>query len=130
MCPSSSSSSSGIVPPAYASNVRTTNDELAVDDGRIAIKVSWKGSNTSVKRECSILRDLVGIPHLERCISGPVEYPYEDGRTIIALSPVMMTLSGEPSHEDVFTSDLGRVNPGMALRVSVISVMETMVKML
>ncbi|KAL3810253.1 hypothetical protein ACHAXA_008743 [Cyclostephanos tholiformis] len=121
---SSTRPSSDVSSPSKSKG-RTTNNGA---DGRIAIKVSWKRSNESVKKECDILRALAGVPHLERCIGGPIEYPYEDGRAIIALSPVMAA-SNNP-HEDVITSDLNMVNPGIPQRKSAISVVKTMVKML
>lgn len=95
-------------------------------DQKFAIKVSWKRSKESVQRECSILQSLASIPNLERCIGGPIEYPYEDGRTIIALTPVMAS----NAYDDGITSNLNKVNPGFPQIKSVNSVVRTMVKML
>jgi hypothetical protein len=102
---------------------QTTNNKA---DEKIAIKVSWRRSDKSVKKECSILQSLASIPNLERCIGGPIEYLYEDGRTIIALTPVMAS----NAYDDGITSNLNKVNPGSPQIKSVNSVVGTMVKML
>ena len=65
------------------------------NDDRIAIKVSWKRSNESVLKECNILQSLSNVPHVERCLGRPMDYPYEDGRSIIALSPVVMETTAD-----------------------------------
>ena len=74
------------------------------------------------------MRDLASVPHLERCVGGPVEYTHEAGRTMIALYPVMA--ASDRSHDDSNTSDLNGVSSGIPQRRSVTSVVETMVKML
>ena len=88
----------------------------------MAIKVSWKRSTASVINECSILRSLENVPHVERCLGKPVPYPYdEEGRVMIALSPVVQLSS---------TSSLSNVMQGMPQRHAVKSIVETMVGML
>ena len=80
----------------------------------LQIKVSWKRSSESVRKECSILQSLASIPHVERCIGQPMDYSYEDGRTIIALSPVVM--SSHVNDEDdggIITSNLDKVRTGI-----------------
>jgi len=78
-----------------------------------------------VENECDVLRGLEGVPHVERCLGGPNRYPYEDGRVMIALSPVMT-----PTVSNDITPSLKDVNSGEAQRYAVKNVVETMVGML
>lgn len=95
----------------------------------IAIKVSWKRSRASVENECKILKLMENshVPHVEKCLGSPNLYTHEDGRVVIALSPVMVsTMDGE----DSTTSSIQNVNRGQAQNHAIKSVVETMVGML
>lgn len=94
-------------------------------NGKVAIKVSWKRSRSTVENECQILRTLEksGVPHVEKCIGPPNEYRFEDGRVMIALSPVVDTPRG-------ITASIQDVDPGDAQQIAVKCVVETMVGML
>ncbi|KAL3798698.1 hypothetical protein HJC23_004449 [Cyclotella cryptica] len=89
----------------------------------MAIKVSWKASRTSVQNECTLLKsmELHHVPHVERCL-GERDYPYEDGRVMIALQPVLVASSG-------ITSSISDVSLDGQER-AVKQVMETMIGML
>lgn len=100
-------------------------------EDRIAIKVSWKRSNASVLKECNILQTLSSIPHVERCLGRPMDYPYENGRSIIALSPVVvMDEAATTNSGGDITSSIDKVIPGLPQRNAVQCVIETMVQML
>ena len=108
----------------YAANKAIDNN----NDDRIAIKVSWKRSNESVLKECNILQSLSNVPHVERCLGRPMDYPYEDGRSIIALSPVVMETTAD--NGGGITSRIDKVTPGLPQRNAIQCVVETMVQML
>ncbi|KAL7503334.1 hypothetical protein ACHAWX_000581 [Stephanocyclus meneghinianus] len=90
---------------------------------RVAIKVSWKSSRTSVQNECTVLQAMerYHVPHVERCL-GAQAYPYEDGRIMIALQPALASPSG-------ITSSISNVPPDRQEK-AVKQVMETMAAML
>jgi len=106
--------------PKYASGGSDSNM-----NGKIAIKVSWKRSRSTVEKECQILRTLEksGVPHVEKCIGPPNEYRYEDGRVMIALTPVVESPRG-------ITSSIQYVDSGNAQQIAAKCVVETMVGML
>jgi len=106
------------------------NDDTNSNEDRIAIKVSWKRSNESVLKECNILQSLSNVPHVERCLGRPMDYPYENGRSIIALSPVVMETTADNNIGGDITSSIDKVNPGLPQRNAVQCVVETMVQML
>lgn len=116
------------------SRVSSTNDmkryTVNNNDDRIAIKVSWKRSNESVLKECNILQGLSNVPHVERCLGRPMDYPYENGRSIIALSPVVVETTADNNVGGGITSSIDKVNPGLPQRNAVQCVVETMVQML
>lgn len=56
-----------------------------------------------------------------------MDYPYENGRSIIALSPVVMETAAD---NNGITSSIDKVNPGLPQRNAVQCVVETMVQML
>ena len=94
------------------------------DRNNVAIKVSWKRSRESVQNECNILQSLEGVPHVEKCL-GRNPYPFENGRVMVALSPVVSS-----STSDGITSSLGNVKSGHPQLTAVQNVVETMVGML
>lgn len=101
------------------SSSQSTNNEL------VAVKVSWKRSRDSVENECTILQSLEmnHVPHVEQCIGRPDNpYPYEEGRVMIALTPVV-----SPNDS---TSSIITVEPGQSQRAAVKSAVETMIGML
>ena len=100
--------------------------EIYDTNDMIAIKVSWKQSRASVENECSILQSMVSVPHVERCIGHPNAYPFEDGRVMIALHPVVTS----DSTVDRITSSVNNVNPGAARISAVKCIVETMIEML
>jgi len=112
---------------------QTNNDE------EVAIKVSWKRSRDSVENECRTLQNLQKnrVPHVEQCLGRPNNpYPYEDGRVMIALTPVISSSSTSSSSSNdgiistTTTSDLTNVKSGQPRSNAVKSVVETMVGML
>jgi len=104
----------------------TYNSKLDDDDNNVAIKVSWKRSRNSVENECNILQSLENVPHVERCLGRPNPYPYEDGRVMIAVTPVVTTMTSD----DGITSSLNNVKTGAPQRNAVKSVVEAIVGML
>jgi hypothetical protein len=88
---------------------------------RIAVKVSWKQSRASVEKECKILQRLESVPHIVRCLGQPNAYPYEDGRVMIALSPILTS--------DI-TSSINNLKPGTAQINAVKCTVEAMIGML
>ena len=111
----------------YPSSSFVNKQRANEDDTKIAIKVSWERSRSSVEKECNVLQTLESVPHVERCLGKPIPYPYsENGRTMIALSPVISssTLS------DSVTSSLTKVTPGQAQLNCVRSIVQTLVGML
>ena len=95
------------------------------DGNNVAIKVSWKRSRESVQNECNILQSLEGVPHVEKCLGRPNLYPFEDGRVMIALSPVISSATS-----DGITSSLKNVKSGQPQLKAVQNIVETMVGML
>jgi hypothetical protein len=93
---------------------------------RIAIKVSWKQSRSSVENECSILQRLESVPHVVRCIGQPNPYPYEDGRVMMALTPVVTS----DISSDGITSSINNLKPGAAQIYAVKCIIETMIGIL
>jgi hypothetical protein len=59
-----------------------------------------------------------------------MDYPYENGRSIIALSPVVMETTADNNIGGDITSSIDKVNPGLPQRNAVQCVVETMVQML
>ncbi|KAL7525282.1 hypothetical protein ACHAXR_000932, partial [Thalassiosira sp. AJA248-18] len=106
---------------------QTTDQLSSNENNNVAIKVSWKRSRQSVENECNILQSLESIPHVEKCLGRPNPYPYEDGRVMIALSPVMT--SATPNGGGI-TSSLKNVNAGQPQMNAVQNIVETMVGML
>jgi len=112
------------------------NGQQTNNDKEVAIKVSWKRSRDSVENECSILQNLQKnrVPHVEQCLGRPNNpYPYEDGRVMIALTPVISSSSSSSSNNGIIsttTSDLTNVKSGQPQSNAVKSVVETMVGML
>jgi len=104
-----------------------TGKEMDNDQNNIAIKVSWKRSRESVENECNILQRLENVPHVEQCLGRPNPYPYEEGRVMIAVSPV---ISSSTSNNDGITSSVTNVNPGQPQRNAVKHAVETMIGML
>ncbi|KAL9189717.1 hypothetical protein ACHAXT_009392 [Thalassiosira profunda] len=111
-------------PKLLGSNAKDQQSSNNVADEKIAVKVSWKRSRTSVENECSILQSLGDVPHVERCIGRPNLYPYEEGRVMIALMPVVTSDASE------VTSSLKNVKAGRPQMTATKSVIGTMVGML
>lgn len=98
---------------------------MAMNGQTVAIKVSWKRSRDSVENECSILQSLEKnhVPNVEQCLGRSNNpYPYEEGRVMIAMTPVISS-SG-------ITSSLNNVKTGQPQRTAIKSAVETMVGML
>lgn len=108
------------------STPNTNKQTIRNNHDRIAIKVSWKQSRASVVNECSILQSLENVPHVVRCLGQPNPYPYEDGRVMIALNPVVTS----DTSPDSITSSVNNVKPGVAQINAVKCILETMVGML
>ena len=106
------------------SSTRVSEGSTQSTTDKVAVKVSWKRSRTSVEKECSVLRSLeaANVPHVEQCL-GINEYPNEEGRVMIALSPVVPSNGGT-------TSSLSNVKAGQPQKNAVKSAIETMVGML
>jgi hypothetical protein len=106
------------------SHFNTNEPTIHGNNDRIAIKVGWKQSSASVENECNILQSLEGVPHVVRCLGHPNPYPHEDGRTMIALTPVVAS-AGEK-----ITSSVRNLKPGSAQNTAVKCIVETMIGML
>lgn len=107
-------------------NKQTTSDT----NERIAIKVSWKRSRTSVEKECKILHRLENVPHVVRCLGQPNAYPHEDGRVMIALSPVVtsdFTLDGITSSVDNLKSGTAKINAVKCIIIAMIGMLQSSV---
>lgn len=108
-----------------------TSPNLNNMNERIAIKVSWKRSRTSVEKECTILHGLENIPYVVRCLSGqPNAYPFEDGRVMIATSPVLtsdFTVDGITSSVDNLKSGTAKINAVKCIVVAMIGILQSSV---
>ncbi len=103
-------------------STQNVNKQTLFDiNDRIAIKVSWKKSRASVEKECEILQSLDSVPHIVRCLGRPNAYPYEDGRVMIALSPIVTS---------DMTSSINNLKPGTAQINAVKCTVEAMIGML
>jgi len=115
---------------SFSTNPNNDNNKSNKEDldgkNNVAIKVSWKRSRDSVENECNILQSLDNVPHVERCLGRPNPYPYEDGRVMIALAPVVAPSTAT----DGIASSLKDVNPGRPQRNAAREVVETMIGML
>mmetsp|Transcript_12138 Transcript_12138/g.23136 ORF Transcript_12138/g.23136 Transcript_12138/m.23136 type:complete len:401 (-) Transcript_12138:211-1413(-) len=137
--PDNSDSQSPGSPSSKGTAMKMNGQQQTNNDEEVAIKVSWKRSRDSVENECRTLQNLQKnrVPHVEQCLGRPNNpYPYEDGRVMIALTPVISSSSTSSSSSNdgiistTTTSDLTNVKSGQPRSNAVKSVVETMVGML
>ncbi|KAL7553516.1 hypothetical protein ACHAWF_017588, partial [Thalassiosira exigua] len=112
---------------SFSTNQNNNDQNQNGGEDNVAIKVSWVRSRQSVENECSILQTLEDnhVPHVEMCL-GQNPYPFESGRVMIALTPVV----APTAFNGGITSRIDEVAPGSAREYAVRELVETMIGML